>query len=298
MSAPPHKPRLTVTPSAEHARIALREAQGLMTPLVRWLLRHGVNYSAFANALKPVFINVARQELAASTKPTDSAVSVLSGVHRKDVRALGAAPSMPEAPRRVPLASQVFTRWLTDVRYCSAPGEPAPLPRNGPTPSFEALAREVSTDVHPRTVLDELLRLGLASLDGETVVPQARAFVPAQGLEDRAALFSANVADHIAAAVHNLTEDGEKLLEHSVFADGLTEESARHLGQFARRLWSQAFEAMVHEARRCVETDAGSSGDGRIRFGVYFHADPLPAAAAEEAAHDNGAVQDRGVDGV
>src|SRR5204863_2070050 len=133
-----------------------------------------------------------------------------------------------------------------------------------------------STDVHPRTVLDELVRLGLAEQHGEQVVPQAQMFVPAHGLEDRAALFSADVADHIATAVHNLTETGPKLLEHSVFADGLTPASAQALADEARALWTRAFEAMVAQAQARVAADAAAGGTTRIRFGSYFHADPLP----------------------
>ena len=277
--------RLSVTPSEQLARIALREAQVLMTPVVRWLLRHGVHYSAFADALKTVFVTVARQELAyGDSKVTDSSVSVLSGVHRKDVRTLGDAQDPPAALRSVPLASQVFTRWLTNARYCGAPGRPAVLPRLGPGASFESLAREVSTDVHPRTVLDELLRLGLVEIDGDSVRPQAQMFIPAKGLEDLDALFSANVADHIAAAVHNVTEPGPKLLEHSVFADGLTPQSALELADEARSLWARAFEGMVARAQRRVDADTNAGGSTRVRFGVYFYADPVPEAPAADAA--------------
>ena len=294
MSDAPNPPprRLSVTPSEQHARIALREARVVMAPLVRWLLRHGVHYGAFADALKSIFVAVARQELAdGQSKVTDSSISVLSGVHRKDVRALGARKSAPAAPRSVPLVSQVFTRWLTDARYCSAPGQPAALVRVGPGASFETLAREVSTDVHPRTVLDELIRLGLVELDDDRVVPRAQAFVPAKGLEDLAALFSANAADHIAAAVHNLTETGPKLLEHSVFADGLTPESAQYLADEARALWAKAFDAMVAQAQARVDADSAADGTTRIRFGVYFYADPSPeappaAGSTTTEAHD------------
>jgi hypothetical protein len=288
MSAPPPAPRrrLTVSPSEAHARIALRESLVVMAPLVRWLLRNGVHYGAFADALKSVFIGIAREELANRTDaaPTASAISVLSGVHRKDVRALADKPQAEAtALRSVPLASQVFTRWLTDSRWCAGPGQPKPLPRIGAQGSFEALARELSTDVHPRTVLDELVRLGLVVVDGERVVPQAQLFVPASGLEDLAALFAANVADHIASAVHNMTTEDPRMLENSVFADGLSEESARDLAETARALWARAFEDMVRQAQQHVDADASRNGNTRIRFGVYFHADPVPAAPDQSA---------------
>jgi len=287
---------VTVSPSEAHARIALRESLVVMAPLVRWLLRNGVHYGAFADALKSVFIGVAREELAShgDASPTASAITVLSGVHRKDVRALADKPqSEATALRSVPLASQVFTRWLTDARWCTGPGQPKPLPRVGAQASFEALARELSTDVHPRTVLDELLRLGLVVVDGDRVVPQAQLFVPAGGLDDLAALFAANVADHIASAVHNMTTDGPRMLEHSVFADGLSEASARELAELARVLWARAFEDMVHQAQQRVDADANRAGSTRIRFGVYFHADPIPTAP-ERSAPNKGQSGDAG----
>ena len=83
----------------------------MLAPLVRALIRQGITYPQFAASLKLVFLEVARQELrAGNQRETDSAVSVLSGVHRKEVRAVGvtAAPQMSPA---LTLASQIFTRW-------------------------------------------------------------------------------------------------------------------------------------------------------------------------------------------
>jgi len=54
-----------------------------MQPLVRLLIKNGVTYPAFAVALKRVFLDAARAELARQRMPqTDSAVTLLSGVHR------------------------------------------------------------------------------------------------------------------------------------------------------------------------------------------------------------------------
>lgn len=281
----PSAPERTVRPSEAHAELALREAAVMMAPLARWLLRHGVPYPAFADMLKSVFVAAALDELASSgAKPTHSAISVLSGVHRKDVRALQSGDAAATAPRSVPLASAVFTRWITDPKY-RVNGKPRTLPRSGATLSFESLARESSNDVHPRTVLDELVRSGLARVDGDEVVPLATSFVPSRKLDEMTALFSANVSDHIAAAVHNLTMKAPKYLEQSVFADGLTQGSIDHLHETAREIWSAAFTKMVDEARRRVDADTDADADIRMRFGVYFYAEPVeprnktPAAA-------------------
>jgi|CXWL01.1.fsa_nt_gi hypothetical protein len=280
-------PSASAVPSEEHAALALREAAVLLAPVVRWLLRNGVSYSALANQLKPVFVEAARAELErGGVQATGSALSVLSGVHRKDVRTLTEAPrgAAAPAPRGVPLASQVFTRWMTARRYRTRDGAPRALPRSGAGITFESLSRELSLDVHPRTVMDELLRLGLVSLEGDLLVPANTSFVPSRRLDELTALFSANAGDHIAAAVHNLTLDAPldapRYLEQSVFADGLGADSVATLHEHARAAWSDAFEMMVKEARKRVSADADvpDAEQQRMRFGVYFYSEPTAPA--------------------
>lgn len=285
MKSDPSESPLPTPPSEDHAALALREAAVLMAPVVRWLLRNGVSYGAFAETLKPVFVAAARAELErAGAKPSFSSISVLSGVHRKDVRTLETEPRVPGEPlpvRGIPMASRVYTRWLTARRYRLRDGQPKPLPRSGAGLSFEGLAREISLDVHPRTVLDELLRLGLVHMDGDMVRPRAVAFTPSRKLDELTALFASGTADHVAAATHNLA-GGEPFLEQSVFADGLAEASVQALQELARGAWAQAFEAMVAEATQRVEHDESLPPEAqhRMRFGVYFYSEPLTADAA------------------
>lgn len=257
-------------------RIALRTAMAMLVPLARWLVRNGVHYASFAPALKPVFVEAAKRELQATgAKITDSSLSVLSGVHRRDIRAFGQQSANDPEPKTPSAASQVFTRWLTDPGLRDARNKPTVLPKMGGTRSFDNLAREVSSDVHPRTLLAELQRLGLVEVDGDNVRLLVHAFVPQEGFDGRAMLFSANVADHIAAAAHNLTDGEGRFLEQSVFGSGLAPASVEALGDTARRLWTEAFEKIVREATHRYERDrVEPQAQMRMRFGVYYYAEP------------------------
>jgi hypothetical protein len=258
---------------------ALAEGLRIMLPLVRFLLRNGVPYGAFADALKTVFVDAARRELLAGGMPvTQSSLSVLSGVHRKDVRAFTQDDTGRDVSPPVPLASQVFTRWLSDPAYRKQ-GKPRTIPRTGPAPSFDALARAVSTDVHPRTVLDELVRLGIVKLDGPDVVPLVTGFVPLGAASEVLGLVASNAADHLAAAIHNLAGAEPRFLEQSVFANGMTAESAEKLAAVAREAWDRAFRTMVDAATERVQHDAEIEGNHRVRFGAYFYSEPPESAA-------------------
>jgi len=273
-------PDLTGDPADPRTRVVLRSALAMLVPLARWLVHNGVPYSSFAPALKTVFVEAARRELADSGgKQTDSALSVLSGVHRRDIRGLEGDAHVQAQPKAPSVASQVFTRWLTDLALRNGSDPPIALPRYGPAPSFEVLARQVSSDVHPRTLLAEMQRLGLVRVEGDQVHLEAQAFVPQRGFDDMVELFTANAADHLAAAVHNLRGDGDKLLEQSVFASGLSPRSTLQLGALARRLWRSAFQQMVQEATERYQQDSqGTQGSMRMRFGVYYYAEPLNGA--------------------
>jgi hypothetical protein len=277
MPASSEDPRDTARPSK--ADIALEQAMVVLAPLVRWLLRSGVNWVSLSHALKQVFLQEGRRELQRTGgKMTDSALSVLSGVHRKDVRALG-----DMAPVRggfaVSPASRVVARWLADPA-CHAGGrlsEPLleRLPRQGPAPSFEALAREVSSDVHPHTLLDEMVRLGMARVEGDQVALALDQFTPDPGHQGAMAVAAANAADHLAAAVHNLTTtQGPRFLEQSIFATGLTEESTAQLARLARELWRPALQSMVEAAGARVQADRqAEAAPMRMRFGIYYYED-------------------------
>ncbi|GAC1604145.1 MAG: DUF6502 family protein [Ramlibacter sp.] len=258
------------------ADILLEQSDALLLPWVRELVRHGVTYPQLALRLKQVFFEAARAELERTgQRQTDSAVSVLSGLHRKDVRALGSAAPGAVTPS-IPLSSQIVTRWISDPQYRDKRNKPRDLPRHGATGSFEALVNSVSRDVHPRTALEELVRLGVATLQGELVCMNGDAFVPRHGFAELAELLAHNVADHIAAGAHNLeAADAARFLEQSVFAQSLSAESAAELGDVARELWGQAFERMVAEATARVARDkAGTGPRHRMRFGAFFYSDP------------------------
>lgn len=286
---------LAPVPADTQAQRALDGVAVVLRPLVRWLLRHGVHYGTVAQVLKQVFLAEARAELARrGSKVTDSALSVLSGVHRKDVRALS-GETLATAQLAATPASVLFTRWITDPRLRETPGDLSSplrrrLPRQGEAPSFEALARETSSDVHPRTLLEELQRLQLATLDGDDVVLAGDHFVQRPEDEAAAQTLAVNAADHLAAAVHNLQPGtAGRFLEQSVYANGLSVESAEALSAQARTLWSPALQGMVAAARERVRADdARSDTPMRIRFGVYYFHEAVEAAPqAAPAGTDN-----------
>ena len=253
---------------------ALRRA---LRPVVHLCIALGVTYPTLARLLRSLFFEVALEDFALRDRPqTDSRLSLLTGIHRKEIRRLREEPRERAGPPPVvSLGAQIAARWMADPRYLDAGGRPRPLPRRSDDPdaaSFERLVEEVSRDIRPRAVLDEWLRLGAARLDEDGYVHlDAEAFVPRTGMDEKLFYFGRNVGDHAAAATHNVLDGRPPLLERAVYYDRLSPESVRRLATRARELAMRALQAVNREALELQERDAGrADATERMSFGAYF----------------------------
>ena len=134
----------------------------------------------------------------------------------------------------------------------------------------------VSSDVRPRAVLDELVRLGMAQEDDQQQVALLiTGFVPRQAFAEMAQLMQDNLHDHIAAASLNLQGE-HNYLEQSVFVDQLSDASAQRLHTVAAKAWRQAFKTVMTEAQARFDHDQQHTDPAqrvhRARFGSYFYA--------------------------
>jgi hypothetical protein len=282
---------------SDKPRLVLDASLHAMQPLARWLIAHGVAYPAFAAALKTVFLEAAQQEMARQGQPqTDSALSVLSGVHRRDIRQMLRGPArQPGSNKAISLATQVVALWLSDSRYTDEQGQPLVLPRittSAQEASFETLVMAVTTDIRARAMLDELLRLGVVAEHGEQISLISEAFAPTQDFQAMAALAQANLYDHGAAAVANMAPDeSANFLEQAVFVDEISAASAQLLHEQAARAWKAARSSVLKNAHQYFEKDRkeipAKQRQHRVRFGVYFYSEdtaPQPAPLSPQLA--------------
>src|SRR5438067_10374142 len=104
--------------------------RSLLRPLVRLLVARGLTYPMLIELLKHTYVEVAEREFSLAGKaPSDSRVTLLTGVHRKDVRRLRESAPGPrsEVPRSVALGAQIVAAWIE--RFGDAKGRPRPLAR-------------------------------------------------------------------------------------------------------------------------------------------------------------------------
>ena len=263
----------------------------MLRPLVRLLLHHSVQYPAFTSLLKQTYVEMATAMPVDGKPQTDSRVSLLTGIHRMDVKRLRneIVTGHDAPPPSVSLGAQIVARWTAHDEFLDNKGRPLPLQRlasRGGAMSFEALVRSVSKDIRPRVVLDEWLRLGVAQVDdSDRVVLITDSFIPSHGLDEKCFYLGKNVHDHLAAAEHNLTRpDAPPMLERSVYYDRLSPESAEILSAYARQLASQVMQSFSKKAMALQEQDhQNPDAHYRVTYGQYYYQDDERKDASKNA---------------
>lgn len=277
----------------EDATLAALSA--LLKPLAQLALAQGVAVPAVEQLLRRAFVDVARQSLIDDGLPEHRLVSRIStstGLTRREVVRLSELSPQVLTAAGGSLAAEVFTRWVSDRSLRARDGSLLPLRRHGDAPSFEALARSVTQDVHPRSLLEELCRLELAEVDeaGELVRLCRDAFVPHQDKQQMLGFLADNVGDHLRGVVSNVTGSGGVThFDQAVFADELSLESVRVAHEFVASQWQRLLAEAVTLLERRIEEDrlAGRPQDQRVRIGLYSYEDRMPSSVskADELAH-------------
>ena len=203
---------------------------------------------------------------------TISRISTATGLTRREVTRLITSDA-PVRPRKPPIATEIFARWTADPAWRDQNGKPLVIKRQGTAPSFEALAQSITRDTHPRSMLDELVRIGLAHYDKDLdcVSLTHDDFVPEGDSRQLLNLLSDNVGDHLDAAVTNVLSDVGRHHEQAVFADELSTESIDALRPLIAAQWSALRDAMVPTITSLIESDrlSGRVQDQRMRIGLY-----------------------------
>ena len=275
--------------SGEPPKSLVAALRTLLRPLVRLLLAHGITLPTLTALLKSLYVEVAERELPIPGKPqTDSRISLLTGIHRKDIRRLRQeSPDDEVIPASVAVGTQLVARWIGEPEYLDAGGAPKALPirkSQGGEASFEQLVAAVARqDLRPRVVMDELLRLGVVEVDGNRIRLNTEAFIPKKGFDEKAFYFGKNLRDHIATGVHNLLGAEPPLFERSVSYHRLSRASVKELNEMADRLGMQTLKAINHKAMEMKRRDEHSPGEKqRINFGIYLYAGDDDSAPQEQ----------------
>lgn len=239
--------------------------------IARVLIARGVTIGAATETLKGALVAAAEEQ--GDTKPSDSRISLMTGLHRKDVRRLRDA-QRPAVPRAVPnVAARAIATWATDSAF-AAEGAPRPLSRvdTDDGPGFDSLVRRIKADLAPGTLLQALIEQGAVedASDGVFRLTRTR-LVPDDEAEARLAAYRLSVGAHLEVATANLAAraGGGARFDQAVRHTNLSPQSVRTLDGLAQDGARRLMADLSTEAVRLQRQDGpGAFGESFV-CGVY-----------------------------
>lgn len=248
----------------------------VLKPLIRLMISYGFQYQTFCDLVKWTYIHIAEEEFKLNKKDqTDSRISLLTGVHRRDIHRLRKESSAESSlPIHASMSAKLLAIWSGNEKYTDSQGIPIPLPRTaskGSEHSFEDLVGSVSKDYRARVVLEEWVNQGIATIDEDDYVHLVTdAFAAPKGIEEKSFYFGQNIHDHLAASVQNLSSDNPPFMERCVYYSKLTAESVKEHELVARKSGMRALHLVNRHAIGLKKQDAGKpDAIYRANFGIY-----------------------------
>jgi len=258
----------------------LRAYQVLLGPLIRILLRQGISYGEFSEIAKAVYVEVALKDFrVAGRKATRTRVAVMTGLTRKEVKRVidEAVKDRYEPKSKYSRLGRVLVGWHTDTDFTGPYGLPLELQyeTNIPDePTFTELVKRHSGDMSPRSILDELIRVGAVreTDTGWYRVLRREYITDAQG-RDTFERTGFTVRNFINTVDFNMMKPapGKGRFERHVFpADGLKAEDVPKFDAFLRERCQTLLEELDNWLAK-LQIPEAKKGDDVIHTGVGIY---------------------------
>jgi len=254
-----------------------RSVERILRALARVLMRQGIDYAAFSDIAKRVFVSVATEEFGIRSRPASkSRVALLTGINRREV-----ARVQRLAERDAPMevfnpALRLVSLWIRESAYRGDDGQPLELDVLGPEPSLEALRARACPDIPITAVTRELLQSGVArSADGDSTRPGrialvTDAYVPREDVTAKLDLMGTDVAALLDTIGWNIDQPCAPRFQRKVSFNHLTQAGLRRLQTVAADSGMRLLKELDGELAQFT-TDTGGQFAG---LGIYVFSEP------------------------
>lgn len=179
----------------------------VLRPAIRFAIRHGLKLQDIIDCTKIESVRVGIETLLQQgVKPNTTKISVITGVHRRDVRTI-AKEGVPDGGSE-DLITRIIGAWQTQPKFIRNDGAPRILSTEGGSKSqFAELICSVSTDMNPSAALLELERIGAVEARRNGIALVKSSFVPKGDVVEGFNICSKDIEDITRSVEENLLRD-------------------------------------------------------------------------------------------
>ncbi len=221
----------------------------LLQPMARLMIDSDIGLAGAVELLKSALV---AETYAQKPQVSVSHVSLVTGVHRKDIKRLERGN---QPPSKASAAARVLTLWQNEPDYLEG-GLARVLARQGEV-GFDALVSLAKVDAAPATVLSVLLASGnIAEKDG--LISFVTASMVPHGRDERMRAAVATLVPHLDTTIGNLigeTQHWDQALRYS----HLSQEAADELEMDATRMALEMLQTLNKKANALQQKEEGTT---------------------------------------
>ncbi len=249
-----------------------RAAQSLLSPLLRFMLRHGLKLPEIIEILKQTLVQESQKLLAeAGAEVNASKVSIMTGVHRAEATRLLQGDSKLHDKSAV--LTRIIGQWQLSKKFKDKHNKPRPLKFEGIDCEFTALVESVSKEISPYTVFFELERMQAIKRVGDTVKLQVQEQSTRGDIEAAMTAVSEDIHSLIEATERNVWgNEPTPQLQLRTYFDNVSLDALEEVTAWLLKKG----EAMHKEVRDFVGSkdldithQPDKSGQGYVSFGTF-----------------------------
>ena len=258
-----------------------------LAPVAKLCLRSGLGAGEFIVAAKLACVKVAGENAQIGNRLNHSRMSAITGLTRKEIRALEQLSKLGKPLTERPVAKQRTARvlhgWRTDPEFLDRKGHSINLRVHGSGLTFRSLVRRYGGDVTPVAVLKELLRTGAVSRTSRGFVRVRKSSLRAKGFgSEVVSEFSSRLQDLGTTMVNNIENQVDPLFvgfreilnlgrdEAALFHSTFSERAATLVDSVDR--WRQS------QSRIRTRTPGDKAGNVRVGLGVFLVGQEIASA--------------------
>ncbi len=252
----------------------------LMGPLIRILLRQGISYAEYSEVAKAVYVEVALKDFKVSgRKATRTRIAVMTGLTRKEVKRIidEAVKERFELKTSFNRLGRVLVGWHTDAEFTGPYGMPLELQyETGKLnePTFSVLVKRHSGDMSPRSILDELIRVGaVRETDADWFRVMRREYIPeAKGAHtfERTGVIVRNFVNTVDFNMTKTAPGKGRFERHVTADDGIRREDLPKFDQYLRERCQALLEEVDNWLAGLPKPDP-KKGDEVIHTGIGIY---------------------------
>lgn len=280
---------------SEKTGLLAQAAYSVLTPLAVLLIRHGYAYRDLCNVLKWVYFRTGIRLLKTDGKRiTESQLSVLTGLNRKEISALMEAHEDDAlfAKQSRSVCSAIVAEWISNPLFINSDGSPKDLAYtsdDAAVASFSKLTEMTSKDIRPKAVLEEMLRLDVISVSAapERIVSlKKEAFIPSSDFKEKMLFMSSNIRDHLQASTDNILSSQAVHFDRGAYHDELTLEDVKELQALVNKEGMALLKRVYREAEAKAAKNIDNSQTHRMNVGIFFYSQSHSDDASEKREAD------------